>query len=92
MITPVIDYAETLSGIDMNRIGLMGISFGGYLVPRAAAFDKRIKVCIANSGNISWGESIAKAFRTVKKLPKFIRPSMMDSMVQGLCMETRCGK
>lgn len=82
VITPVIDFAETLSGIDMERIGLLGISFGGYLVPRAAAFDKRIKLCIANSGNISWGASIAKAFRTVKKLPKFLRPAMIESMVQ----------
>lgn len=82
VITPVIDYAETLSDIiDMERIALMGISFGGYLVPRAAAFDKRIKLCIANPGNISWGASIAAAFRKVKKLPKFLRPTMIDSMV-----------
>lgn len=82
VVTPVIDFAETLAGIDMARVGLLGISFGGYLVPRAAAFDKRIKLCIANSGNISWGASIAKAFRTVKKLPRFLRPAMMDSMIQ----------
>lgn len=82
VITPVIDYAETLSGIDMERIALMGISFGGYLVPRAAAFDKRIKLCIPNSGNISWGASIANTFRTVKKLPRFLRPAMIESMVQ----------
>lgn len=28
----------------------MGESFGGYLAPRAAAFDKRIAACIANGG------------------------------------------
>ena len=28
----------------------MGISFGGYFAPRAAAFEKRIKACIANGG------------------------------------------
>jgi len=28
----------------------MGISFGGYLAPRAVAFEKRIKACIANGG------------------------------------------
>lgn len=82
VITPVINYAEGLSGIDMERIGLLGISFGGYLVPRAAAFDKRIKLCVTNPGNISWGASIAGAFRMVKKLPKFLRPSMMESMVK----------
>lgn len=28
----------------------MGISFGGYLAPRAVAFEKRIMACIANGG------------------------------------------
>lgn len=82
VITPVIDYAETLSGIDMERIAILGISFGGYLVPRAAAFDKRIKLCITNPGNISWGDSINNALRQVQKLPKILRPSMMDKMVE----------
>jgi hypothetical protein len=33
-----------------ERIVLMGISLGGYLAPRAVAFEKRIKACIANGG------------------------------------------
>ena len=33
----VIDYFQ------LNEVNLMGISWGGYLAPRAAAFDKRIK-------------------------------------------------
>lgn len=82
VISPVIDYAEQLPGMDMDRIALLGISFGGYLIPRAAAFDKRIKLCIPNSGCISWGASITKAFRTAKKLPWFLRPSTIDSMVR----------
>jgi hypothetical protein len=39
-----------LKEVDPKRIALTGISFGGYLAPRAAAFEKRIKACIANSG------------------------------------------
>ena len=30
-----------------ERIALMGISFGGSLAPRAVAFEKKVKVCIA---------------------------------------------
>jgi hypothetical protein len=61
----------------------MGISFGSYFVPRAPAFEKRIsRLCIANSGNISWGASIAGAFRKVIQLPKFLRPASIASMVQ----------
>lgn len=62
---PVVDFALTIPGIDPSRIGLMGLSFGGFLVPRAAAFEKRIKVCIADPGNPSWGDSIIGHFPTI---------------------------
>ncbi len=35
--------------VDVDHIALFGISFGGYLVARAAIFDKRIKALIPNS-------------------------------------------
>jgi len=50
VVTPVVDYAVTRKEVDPNNIALMGISFGGYLAPRAVAFEKRIKACIANGG------------------------------------------
>lgn len=62
VITPVVDFALTLPGIDLTRIGLMGMSFGGYLVPRAAAFEKRIKLCVADPGSLSWGHGMLDHF------------------------------
>jgi len=50
VITPVVDYAVSRSEVDAKRIALLGISFGGYFAPRAVAFEKRIKACIANGG------------------------------------------
>jgi dipeptidyl aminopeptidase/acylaminoacyl peptidase len=50
VVTPVVDYALQRKEVDPQRIALMGISFGGYFAPRAAAFEKRIKACIANGG------------------------------------------
>ena len=50
VVSPVIDYAVRQKEVDVERMALMGISFGGYLAPRAAAFEKRIKACIANGG------------------------------------------
>src|SRR3954463_11293279 len=46
----VIDYLEKRSDIDSRRIGVWGVSLGGYYAPRAAAFEKRIKACVALSG------------------------------------------
>ena len=33
-----------------------GVSLGGYYAPRAAAFEKRIKACIALGGPYEWQE------------------------------------
>jgi len=46
----VIDYIETRADLDRDRVGVWGVSLGGYYAPRAAAFDKRIKACVALSG------------------------------------------
>ena len=59
VITPVIDYLIKQEDVDPDRIGLMGLSMGGALAPRAAAFEKRIKVCVANPGVLSWTDIIS---------------------------------
>ncbi len=42
-----VDYLESRPDIDPERIGIMAISLGGYYAPRAAAFEKRFKCCVA---------------------------------------------
>ena len=59
VITPVVDYLIKQKDVDRDRIGLMGLSMGGALAPRAAAFEKRIKVCVANPGVLSWTDIIS---------------------------------
>jgi hypothetical protein len=48
-IGPWLDVATARCGTDAVRIALLGISFGGYFVLRAAAADARIAAVIANS-------------------------------------------
>lgn len=50
VITPVVDFALTLACVDKDKIALYGASMGGYLAPRAVAFEPRINACIANGG------------------------------------------
>jgi dienelactone hydrolase len=42
-----VDYLETRAEVDAQRIGIMALSLGGYYAPRAAAFEKRFKCCVA---------------------------------------------
>jgi len=58
VVTPVIDFAERLPGADLRGLTLAGFSFGGYLAPRAAAFDPRVKHCIADGGVFSEYEAV----------------------------------
>jgi dipeptidyl aminopeptidase/acylaminoacyl peptidase len=56
-VKAVLDYIDTRRDLDAARIGMWGVSLGGYYAPRAAAFDKRIKACIALGGPFNWGEA-----------------------------------
>ncbi|MER5729851.1 acetylxylan esterase [Streptomyces sp. NPDC002138] len=50
VITPVVDFAETLPEVDNDRIALLGSSMGGVLAPRAAAFEHRLAALIGVDG------------------------------------------
>jgi len=56
VVKAVVDYVETRRDVDASRIGLWGVSLGGYYAPRACAFEKRIKACIALSGPYEWAD------------------------------------
>jgi alpha-beta hydrolase superfamily lysophospholipase len=49
VVTPVLDYLCSRPDVDSARIALYGGSFGGYLAPRAAAFEHRLAACIADA-------------------------------------------
>ena len=51
----LIDWALTRGEIDATRVGIWGLSLGGYYAPRAAAFEKRLKACVAICGPYDWG-------------------------------------
>ncbi|WP_405181065.1 alpha/beta fold hydrolase [Nocardia sp. NBC_01377] len=51
-----VDHLETVAGIAVDRLGLVGWSLGGYYVPRAAAFEKRLALCVAWGANHDWGK------------------------------------
>jgi len=55
VVTPVVDYALTRKDVDPKRIALHGESLGGYLAPRAAAFEHRLAACISDDGVYDYG-------------------------------------
>jgi dipeptidyl aminopeptidase/acylaminoacyl peptidase len=56
-VAAVFDWLEKRRDLDTKRMGLSGVSLGGYYAPRAAAFEKRVKACMALGGPFDWAES-----------------------------------
>ena len=55
-VAAVFDWVARRDDLDAARIGLWGVSLGGYYAPRAAAFEKRARACIALSGPYDWAD------------------------------------
>jgi dienelactone hydrolase len=51
VVTPIVDALEDRQDVDASRIAIRGISFGGELAPRAAAFEPRIAALVADPGS-----------------------------------------
>ncbi len=49
-VAAVVDYLAGKPEIDGRRIGILGMSFGGFIAPRAACLEKRLKACVSLGG------------------------------------------
>ncbi|MGW7356198.1 alpha/beta hydrolase family protein [Streptomyces sp. NPDC054802] len=50
VVTPLVDWLSARSDVDTDRIALTGLSMGGELAPRAAAYESRIAALVAMPG------------------------------------------
>lgn len=57
----VIDFLQHRKDINAGRIGLWGVSLGGYYAPRAAAFESRIRACVSLTGPFDFAEAFGRA-------------------------------
>lgn len=56
----ILDALAAQPGIDGTRIGVWGVSLGGYYAPRVASGDARVRACIALCGPYGLGEHWAQ--------------------------------
>ena len=52
----VLDWIDTRGDLDAGRIGIWGVSLGGYYAPRAAAHHDRLRACVSLTGPFNWAE------------------------------------
>jgi pimeloyl-ACP methyl ester carboxylesterase len=89
VVTPVIDFLirNCAEQCDLERLAVMGISMGGYLAARAAAFEHRIAACILNDGVYDGYDAIASSFPKSLLIAIENGDSKAVNMVLGILME-----
>jgi 2,6-dihydroxypseudooxynicotine hydrolase len=55
-VAAALDTLQHRADIDLNRVGLVGVSMGGYYAPRTAAFEPRVKAVVPIGGPYNFGE------------------------------------
>jgi len=71
-IQTIVDYLLTRPEVDPRRIAIHGLSGGGYFVTRGAAFEHRLRACIANSPIIDLHRVVTQEMPAfLQKLPSF---------------------
>jgi hypothetical protein len=53
VVTPLVDFLVARPDVDGAKIGIIGWSMGGYMVTRAAAFEKRLAAVVADPGAVN---------------------------------------
>ena len=72
VVRPVVDWLESQPVVDRRRIGIIGLSFGGYLALRAASGEPRIAACVADPGQFS----LLEIFQA--RIPGFMGKNLPD--------------
>ena len=75
VITPIVSWLRGRSDVDRDRIVLSGSSFGGELVPRAAAFEPRLAAISTDPGVVYAGSSWTDGLSTF--------PGMLEAFAAG---------
>jgi dipeptidyl aminopeptidase/acylaminoacyl peptidase len=55
--TAAYEYVSQRNEVDPQRVAIAGVSMGGYLAPRACAFEPRYAACVAWGGHFDYHES-----------------------------------
>jgi 2,6-dihydroxypseudooxynicotine hydrolase len=95
----IIDRISTEPGLDPDRIGVWGVSLGGYYAPRVASGDDRVRCCVALAGPFVFADHwdqrpslTREAFRVRSKSPDMAAARVVAGQLSlaGRAEKIRC--
>jgi len=91
VLTPVIDFVSEVPQIDENRLALISVSLGGFLAPRAAIFEHRLKALVVNPGVVNWYKVYEDFLNAIDQglVPLLqTNPNLFDSTIESIMNES----
>lgn len=98
-VSDLIDYLETRPDVDASRIGVRGVSMGGYSAPRAAAGDSRIKAVWTSAASFSLLSDLFDYYPPIQDRVRWIigardladaRRKIRDYTMDGVAQKIEC--
>ena len=95
----IIDRLAAEPSLDRSRVGVWGVSLGGYYAPRLASGDRRVKACIALAGPFAFADTwdsrpilTREAFRVRSKSadPETARAKAAELTLAGRAQRITC--
>jgi dienelactone hydrolase len=99
VVKVLIDYLETRPDVDASRIGIQGISMGGWSAPRAASGEPRIKAVVVASGSLNIGQDLFHYYPPIQERVRWIigakdlqdaARKLRDYTTEGVADKIRC--
>ena len=99
VLNAIIDYLETRQDVDATRIGVHGISMGGWGAPRAASGEKRIKAVAVAAGSFDLGADLFDYYPPIQDRVRWIigardladaRKKLRDYTLDGRASKIEC--
>ncbi|MCC9311844.1 alpha/beta fold hydrolase [Kitasatospora sp. RB6PN24] len=89
-VTPAVDFALTLPEVDPGCLVLIGMSMGGYLAARAAAFEHRLAACVLHDGVYDFYAAIAATADRVAATPGGLETAMAQNTTTRWAVRNGC--
>ena len=86
-VAAALDVLCARSDLDGNRIGMLGVSLGGYYAARAAAFEPRVKAVVVSGGPYDYGALVRD--RPAHSLATFARNSGTTTVEETYAFASR---